>query len=161
LTYRKDFRTLSQFKRDIKNGSIQQKKILQSFLKTISPNKTLKVWNRGCDNSGKYIPLSEVSTYPDYEIENLGLVEIQYSSTFCRNFFHIKTKKILLVIALNSIILMVNGWNDESKYILIDKKMAKVIKARCRLVSWRGGGFKKAFKIPVAWFKWQELEQCG
>lgn len=159
--YRKDFRTLSQFKKDIKNGAIQQNKILVSFIKTISPNKTLKVWNRGCDNTGKYIPLSQVTTYPDYEIEDLGLFEIQYSSTFCDKFFHIKTKKILLVLALNSKILMVNGWNNQSKYILIDKKIAKVIQARCRLVSWRGGGLKKAFKVPVHWFTWQELEKCG
>ena len=158
--YRKDFRSLKQFKEDIKNGTIHQARILNAFLERVYTNKQYpKIWNRGTDNSGKYVKLQDVTSYPDYEIEGFGLLEIQYSSTFCNKFFHIKIKKILLSLSLNSKILMVNGWNSHPVFILIDKKIAKVIQARCRLVKWRGGGLKKAYRIPTKWFNWQELEK--
>lgn len=156
---RQDGRSLKQFKLDIKESTIDQDKILHAWLRTTGQTE-LQVWDNGSDNSGKYIKNDkEVSLDPDYEVELHGPIEIQFAKPMCPEVFHLKEKKLLHCIQAKAKILMVNGWKEKvPRFILITVSQAKVIAARCEIVNWVGGGFKKAYRVPITLFNnWKDL----
>jgi len=157
---RKDGRSIEEFKRDIKESTKDQELILRAWLKTTGQTE-LRVWDKGSDNSGEYIENDrDVTLDPDYEIERIGLVEIQYAKPMCPEVFHLKEKKLQQCIQRKAKILMVNGWREEiPQFILITVAQAKVIVARCEVTNWAGGGFKKAYRVPVNMFIWENLQK--
>jgi len=158
---RKDYRSLKQFKLDIKNSTINQELILYAWLKTTGKTE-LKVWDNWSDNSGNYIQKdNEATTDADYLIEHIGLVELQFAKPMCPDFFHIKENKLKKCIKTNAKILMVNGWREDiPQFILITVSQAKIIAARCEIVNWAGGGFKKAYRVPITLFNnWKDLQK--
>lgn len=154
---RLDSRNLNKFKKDIKEGSRFQHEILLKWLKSTN-QEHLRWWDTGSDNKGKYLANKDVSPYPDYRIETIGLVEIQYAKPLCDHFFHIKHKKMLTCDELNANILMVNGYLTQNPlWTLIMPKQIRVLLGRCSLVNWHGAGLKESFRIPLRWLNWKTL----
>lgn len=157
---RMDGRSPEQFKQDIQESTRDQETILQLWLK-ITGQSELKIWDNGSNNTGEYIENDkEVTTDPDYYIQGIGLIEVQYAKPFCKDYFHIKTKKIDTCIKKQSKILMINGFKEKHpEFILITVPQTKVIRARCDIVNWwHGGGGKYAFQVPISWFRWEKLK---
>lgn len=157
---RLDRRSEEEFKKDIMQSTQDQIKILNCWLKTIG-KEHLKYWDSGSDNSGKFIKKDrDVSTDPDYEIEKLGFVEIQYANPMCPKHFHLKEGKLRTCIRKKAKILMVNGWKEKvPQFTLIEPKQCKVIAARCELVKWFSAGNKPAYKVPIELLRWENLEK--
>jgi len=157
---RQDKRSLQQFKKDIKEGTENQRLILDAWLKTTNQSD-LKWWDNGVDNDGAYIKNDrDVTLEADYCIERIGLVEVQYAKPLCPKFFHIKENKLKKCIQGQVKILMVNGWREEvPQFIMINVPQAKVIAARCEVVKWASSGFKAAYRVPIDLFQWGDLKK--
>jgi len=155
-----DRRTEEEFRKDIKRSTRDQVTILKCWLKTIGKTD-LKYWDKGSDNSGRFIRNNKnVTTDPDYEIEKLGLVEIQYANPMCPTHFHLKEGKLHTCIRKKAQILMVNGWKENvPKFTLIGVRQCKVIAARCELVKWFTAGNKPAYKVPINLLQWSDLQK--
>lgn len=157
---RMDGRSPEEFKKDIKESTKDQEVILQLWLNKTGQSE-LRVWDNGSNNTGKYIKNDkEVTTDPDYYIQGLGLIEVQYAKPFCKDYFHIKTNKAKTCIQKQAKILMINGFREQQpEYILITASQIKVICARCSIVNWwHGGGGKYAYQVPISWFTWEKLK---
>jgi len=156
-----DRRTKEEFKKDIRKGAKEQSIIINSWLLSVDKdgNRELLVKDNGIDNSGNFINSPHrVTCDPDYYVEGYGLIEVQYSNTWCKKYFHIKRNKILACIRQDAIILMVNGWGDDHpKCTLITPGQCRVIAARLDLVNWFGGGNKESYRVPLKYFDWKEL----
>jgi len=159
MDQRFDRRSKEQFKKDIKDSTREQSVILRSWLFSI--NSAALVFDYGSDNSGEYISdAHQVNSDPDYCIEGHGLVEVQYSNTWCKKYFHIKRGKILTCVSQDAKILMVNGWQqDNPVWTVITPGQCRVIAARFNIVSWYGGGSKDSHKVPIDWFQWKKFKK--
>lgn len=155
-----DRRTEEEFKKDIKRSTQDQVDILKCWLKTIG-KEDLKYWDSGSDNSGKFIKKDkDVTTDPDYEVEKLGFVEVQYANPMCPKHFHLKENKLKTCIKKKASILMINGWKEDiPKFTLINHKQCKIIAARCEVVGWYSAGNKPAYRVPIDFLQWEDLKK--
>ena len=170
--YRFDYRTESQFKKDIKTSHDKEAKIAVRLC--ISCHAKTKIWPTlkpaGIDASGEFIENArEVTAEPDFRIGD-RLVEITRSDVFCNRTFHQKSYKIVRALKNGSDLVFVNGYDvvKQPNYIWLTSKELEPFVARSlskygEVVHPGGGGKrwtnKPAYRFDVFWFQdlWKPL----
>lgn len=98
----KDTRTEKQFAKDIKESTLTEQKLMETYVKWLNKNKRGKYpytfINHGVDNSGKYIRnRSKVNTNADFILRHKSKkdrkIEIKFSRKKLES-FHIKVKQL-------------------------------------------------------------------
>lgn len=159
--YRLDYRTREEFKKDVKEGTRLENELMEAWLKRVEqvvgkrPACT-RTSRKGAD--GEYLDIEDVTLDADFEVENVGFVEVKFSKPLLTSCFHLKAAQVNSYIKQNASILMVNGTDTDSpEFALITVSMLKQIRRDCRVVNWRGFGNKKAYKIPIRKLVWGPL----
>lgn len=161
MSYRKDVRSDEQFKRDIKEGSIAEKQILERWLNVVeeATGKRPTFTDNGCDNSGEYLEERDVTLDPDYDVDGYGLVEVKFSNPKLHNVFHLKVDQVDRILKDKASILFANGWAAKgmAMFSLITPDELGAAIMRSPQVSWRGFGGKLAYRLNVNQFHWHRL----
>jgi hypothetical protein len=156
LNYRKDNRTVKQFKKDIKDATNIEREIVCLYVRysLITKGIAPQIIDNGCDNSGKLIK-KKVKATADYLFNNVP-VEIKYSNEK-RKSYHFKTYQIKSYIQQKAYILLVNGYetNNPLFTILTPKDLKHIIKlSPIKVKAW---GNKKAYEVKLKKYKWESL----
>ena len=160
-SYRLDVRSKEQFHKDILEASNHERDLVSLWTKVLSKErkKVIGYRNNGCGNDGRPLEISDVSTDADFIVDDVGLVEVKFSKTVCKEFFHLKVNQVNSYLKQNATLLMVNGsMTDEPVYIIIDGAALERLKSSCKVVPFAGFGFKAAYKIPVNNYIWKKLK---
>lgn len=161
MNYRKDVRSDDQFKRDIKAGSIAERRIIERWLNVVEKEtgRRPSFNDNGCDNSGSYLEEDQVTQAADYVVEGYGLVEVKFSNPKLHHSFHLKVDQVERILKDKSKILFVNGWSTKrnAEFVLITPDELLAATRSAPQVVWRGFGGKLSFKISVNKFHWQSL----
>lgn len=111
LDRRRDVRSEEEFKKQIKEASLRERKLLDHWIAEF-PEKTIVVENYGVDNSGEFVEFS--NNLPDYRLIIDGvsdLYEIKQNPYSHRNSF--KTYDLQCYIKMNAKILLFYGISKE------------------------------------------------
>jgi len=161
VSYRKDFRNDEEFKRDIKAGSVAERKILKRWLNLVEreTGRRPSFKDNGCDNSGEYLEEPDVTQDADYEVEGYGLIEVKFSNPLLHNVFHLKVDQVCRILADKTNILFANGWSVKGKtmYAFITPEDLEAAVMKAEQVSWHGFGNKMAYRLRVNQFRWHRL----
>ncbi len=153
--YRKDTRTLNQFKKDIKECTDIENELISLWINYIDPGK--KILPTGCDGTGKYLRDEEVSQVADFYIQGYGYIEVKFSKRPLKDYFHIKVNNINSYIEQRCTVLMFDGI-ESPRYTLISTDMLTNIVNRCETIKWKGFGGKLSYRIPLNKFIWREIK---
>jgi len=131
------------------------------WTKILSKERKKKIGykNNGCGNDGRPLEISDVSTDADFVVDEVGFVEVKFSKSVCKEFFHLKVNQVNSYLKQNATLLMVNGsMTDTPTYTVIDSFGLDRLKSICKVVPFAGFGFKEAYKIPVSNYIWKKLK---
>lgn len=159
--YRLDHRSEAEFKKDIKDRTLQERVLFLLWLDLIEKKtgKRPDYEDTGCGKTGEYLEDSEVSMDPDFTVEGYGRVEVKFSKPMLDRVFHLKANQVKSYRASGATILMVNGADsDVPQFTLLHTDALASIMEDCRVVPWRGFGGKPSYRIPVTKFIWRPLK---
>lgn len=161
MSYRKDFRSDEEFRRDIKAGALAEKQILERWLNVVEKETGTRpaFTDNGCDNSGEYLEERDVTLDADYSVEGYGLIEVKFANPKLHTTFHLKVDQVDRILQDESKILFANGWatKNETMFALITPDELGAAILRSRQVPWHGFGGKMAYRLKVNHFHWQRL----
>jgi hypothetical protein len=158
--YRLDNRSQRKFNKDILEATNHEKQLVSIWVKILSKERGKKINFRdnGCGNDGKPLGINEVSTDADFIVDEVGLVEVKFSKSLCKDFFHLKVNQVTSYLKQNATVLMVNGSNTENPtFIIINSDGLSRIKNSCKVVNFAGFGFKSSYKIPINDYIWKKF----
>jgi hypothetical protein len=159
--YRFDDRTEKEFRKDIKDRTLQERSLFLLWLDLIE-SKTGKrptYQDTGCGKTGEFLEDKDVSTAPDFEVDGYGKLEVKFSKPMLDRVFHLKAGQVKSYKESGATILMVNGADSETpKFTLLTTEALASVVEDCRVVSWAGFGGKMSYRIPVDKFIWRDLK---
>jgi hypothetical protein len=162
MKYRRDNRTVSQFKSDLLAGHSKEAYIalgyaVYSFEIT---GEWPEILPNGSDMTGKLIYNNDKVTHaPDFII-NANLIEIAHSNPVCKYNFHEKVSKINKCVELRAFYLFGNGVDTDNQtfFVITPDRMKQLVElstAKYGIVSMpaRGGGIcnKNAYRFSLKW----------
>jgi len=156
--YRKDKRSLKEFKADIKSAKHIELDCLMRWLKI--QDKPLSYQANAPGEDGEYLEDKEVTTDADYSVESYGLMEVKFSKPMINKHFHLKVAQVQSYLKQGATILMVNGYETERpEWTLIYPDKLEILTKHpdCPIIPYFGFGGKPSYKIPVGLFYWREL----
>jgi hypothetical protein len=159
-SYRLDDRSEEEFKKEIRERTLQERSLFIRWLDLIElkTGKRPAYEDTGCGKSGEYLEDDEVSMAPDFRVEGYGQVEVKFSKPLLTRFFHLKADQVRSYRQIGASILMINGADtDDPHFTLLDAEVLKFISLQCEVTKWRGFGGKPAYRIPVDMFLWRPL----
>jgi hypothetical protein len=159
--YRLDGRSEEEFRRQIKDRTMQERSLFLLWLDLLEKSTgTRPVYKDiGCGKTGDYLPDEDVTMEPDFEVEGYGKVEVKFSKPMLDRMFHLKVGQVKSYHKSNASILMVNGADfDTPKFTMLKTDALKQIIDFCEVTRWRGFGGKAAYRIPVDMFIWRDLK---
>lgn len=162
VQYRKDKRSLKEFKADIKSAKQIEFDILVRWLDYIHKTKgiVLSYAANAPGDDGEYLEDSEVTTDADYTVESYGLIEVKFSKPKMKKHFHLKVDQVASYIKQKATLLLIDGYETECpEWTLIYPDKLELITKHpsCKIVPWVGFGMKEAYRIPLDMFYWREL----
>lgn len=154
--YRRDTRNEKQFTKDIQESTEIERKILEKFIKILEQKSSggkFVIISSGCDNSGRWLPVNQISTRADYRI-NGKLLEIKFSRPFSK-VFHWKVSQIESYIRQNASLLFVNGYDlVKPKYIYLHViELIALTRKYPKVLYWE----KETYEIPANDFDWKDF----
>lgn len=155
MSYRRDNRSLKQFKKDIEHGTKTEAEIIQMYAEYFEEKYALfvDVKDNGCDNSGKYLKASEINTGADYLL-NGRLVEVKFNNEKL-DYFHFKKQQLESYLEQGAVVLWVNGWETKRpRFTVLRRKHLLQIQRRGKLVSFEGWGGKKCYRLYAEDYNW-------
>lgn len=159
--YRFDQRSEEEFLKDIKNRTLEERKLFFLWLDLVQKETgTRPIFkDTGCGKDGDYLEDDQVSTDPDFEVEGYGKLEVKFSKPICETFFHLKEGQVKSYYKSGAIILMINGARSEiPTFTMLKSETLKDIIDTCKLVPFAGFGYKMSYKIPISKFVWRPLK---
>lgn len=120
IEYRKDKRSLEQFKKDIIHSTIRERAILNRVLKPIYDQTgiPLIIEDNGVDNTGEFT--EEATTDADFKVGRL--IDVKYEDPNMQR-FHLKVNQVQSYLKQNAVILFVMGFDTKTpKYTWIEPK---------------------------------------
>lgn len=153
--YRRDHRSQAEFAEDIALGTAAEAKIIRRYARYVDDvfGIPVKVKSSGCDNSGKYLEDDDVTTAADYRL-NGRLVEVKFNNEML-DAFHFKKNQLNSYLKQGAVILWVNGWKtDNPEFTILKRRHLQRIKNTAELVSFRGWGGKKCYRLHKSDFNW-------
>jgi len=161
MNYRFDSRSEEEFKKDIKDRTMEERSLFLLWLDLIERETGVrpKYTDTGCGKKGDLLEDKQVSTEPDFNVEGYGKVEVKFAKPNLLKVFHLKENQVRSYHKNNAIILMVNGADDPIPTFTILKPDAlKRIMESCKVVPWKGFGWKPAYRINIKDFIWRPLK---
>lgn len=160
--YRKDNRTLSQFKKDIKESSLTERKLMNLYLdflnSKVTDNNYYYYLDNGIDNSGEFISNDKkVTSDPDFLLCRQGNPNHKIEIKFCKpdtDRFHLKLGHIKRCIKEDVCIINWMGIETENRRfcILTPKELKYWLKNGYHTSMWS----KPCIRImnsKVTWYK--------
>jgi hypothetical protein len=154
MNYRFDKRSKEEFIQDIKQTINIEDEIFHKWINIIGQPKYKK---NGCGKNGEFLPDKKVSTAADYEVENYGRIEVKFSRKNLKTHFHLKVGQVKSYLKQNASILMINDYNGDPTYVLINPTILEKISNTCKIVPFQGFGSKASYKIPISTLIWRPL----
>lgn len=152
--YRFDRRSKEEFKRDIKEGNMLEKQLLERWLRRVGNPKYRET---GCGNDGEFLEASQVSLAADFWVEGYGSVEVKFAKPLAST-FHLKVDQIASYLRNNASVLMVIGVNTITpKYYLMSQDDLLYITENAPCVTCEQFGGKQAYRVPAEWLSWKML----
>lgn len=161
MNYRFDNRSESEFKRDIKDRTLQERELFFRWLEIQEKNTGTKpvFIDTGCGSHGEFLEDDKVSYDADFDVEGIGPLEVKFAKPLLVEVFHLKVGQVASYIKQGATLLMVNGINEPvAMYTMISVESLQEIVDECEIVKWRGFGFKPSYRIPVDKFVWRAFE---
>lgn len=159
--YRYDFRSKTQFAKDVKEGTLKENRLLKKWLDHIeiaTGERPRAKRTRKKGSGGEYLDDKDVVIDADFEVEGYGLVEVKFAKSLITTNFHLKVDQVQKYIALGASVLMVNGADtSEPEFAFIRVRRLKELANEARIVHWRGFGGKKAYRIPIKKVRWMKM----
>lgn len=159
--YRFDYRSKAQFTKDVKEGTLKENKLLKRWLdhiEIVTGERPKARRTRKKGSSGEYLDDKDVVIDADFSVEGYGLVEVKFAKPLIITNFHLKVDQVNKYIAQGASVLMVNGADTaEPEFAFIRVRRLKELASESKIVSWRGFGNKKAYRIPVTKVRWTKL----
>lgn len=159
--YRFDSRSEEEFEKDIKSRTMQERKLFLAWLDLVEKEtgKRPKFTDTGCGKDGDLLQDDQVSTDPDFEVEGYGKVEVKFSYPNIKKCFHLKANQVASYARSGAIILMVNGAEDPiPTYTILKREALNKIMETCKVVPFKGFGWKPSYKINIKDFIWRPLK---
>lgn len=160
MNYRYDTRSEEQFARDIKDRTLEERRLfmLWAVQQELKTGKVVKYKDNGCGKDGRLLADSEVTTAADFSVEGIGLVEVKFAKPLLTRQFHLKVNQVKAYNKQNVTILMVNGSGEMvPEYTMIKPEALSRIMETSKVVPWQGFGGKPSYKINVNEFIWKPL----
>lgn len=156
MSYRRDNRSLKQFRKDIKNGTETEKEILERWL--TAQDVTHDAYSdTGCCNKGEYLQDHQVNMDADFHVEGIGRLEIKFSRPMVDR-LHLKCSQVKSYLKQDAAILLVNGWETDSPvYTIIRPQVLQAKSEKWESGPFKGFGYKRAYRLYVSEFIWREF----
>lgn len=155
MSYRRDNRSVKQFKKDIAEGTATEAEIIRMYIEYFEEKYGLyvDVQNNGCDNSGKYLREDQINAGADFKL-NGRLVEVKFNNEKL-DYFHFKQSQLESYLKQGAVVLWVNGWDTKRpRFTVLRKKHLLDIKRRGKLVTFDGWGGKKCYRLYTEDYNW-------
>lgn len=159
--YRYDERTPEEFRREIKDRTLQERSLFLLWLDMLEKKTGTRpsFSDTGCGRTGELLEDNEVSMAPDFEVEGYGALEVKFAKPLLDRTFHLKANQVKAYRDQGASILMVNGADTETPmYTMLDTNALAAIVNDCSIVRWHGFGHKPAYRIPISKFLWRPLK---
>lgn len=159
--YRFDERSESEFKRDIKSHTMEERALFLLWLDLIEKETGTRpeFKDTGCGKDGNFLEDKAVSTDPDFEVDGFGEVEVKFAKPMLKKYFHLKRNQVKQYHKRGASILMVNGSEEDvPMFTMLKSEALEVIMKECDIINWKGFGWKPAYRIPVSRFLWRPLK---
>lgn len=161
MNYRLDGRSQSEFEKDIKARTMEERSLFLLWLDLVEreTGKRPTYKDTGCGKTGEFLTENEVSTDPDFEVEGYGKLEVKFSKPKLARVFHLKVSQVKQYLKQDATILMVNGTEKSvPEFTMLKPDALKRISEECEVVNWCGFGYKPAYRISVKQFLWRPLK---
>ena len=113
----------------------------------------------GCGKSGDFLEDKKVSTDPDFSVEGYGLIEVKFAKPLLTRNFHLKENQVKAYHKKGASVLMVNGSDEEvPTFTILKPETLQSIMDDCKVIPWKGFGWKAAYRIPVKRFLWRNIK---
>jgi hypothetical protein len=159
--YRFDERSKKEFERDIKDRTMEERALFLLWIDLVEKDtgQRPKFKDLGCGKSGDFLEDKEVSTDPDFSVDGYGEVEVKFSKPLLTRAFHLKKNQVKQYHKRGASILMVNGADEDvPQFTMLKPDALESIMKECKVINWRGFGWKPAYSIPVKRFIWRNLK---
>lgn len=154
--YRRDVRDERQFSRDIREGHRIERIIVERFAEIVERNTGFKptVKDNGCDNTGRWMPASKISTSADFTFNGHPL-EVKFCNPWSP-VFHFKVKQIASYVRQNAYLLYVHGYDTaDPKYLIFTPYgLREIFNKRQTVVYWE----KECYQFEVSEFSWLDFK---
>lgn len=148
-------RTYDEFKRDIKQSTIDERIIIEKYrdyCKTVH-NIDIIIEDNGVDNTGEFLDVSQVRSDADFKV-NGKLVEVKTIKDKLK-VFRLKVASIKSYIKQNATMLLVSGWKtEEPEFTMITPKLMKHLLKTKKIEVARDWENKKIVKLTYDDFNW-------
>jgi hypothetical protein len=153
-----DNRSKEQFAEDIQKSSRVEREIIDRFVEQYKRENDviLLVQDSGCDNSGKFLTGSKVTTKADFIISGIP-VEVKFNNQKLKK-FHLKTYHLESYIQQGAWILWVNGYETKTPEFTFFKPEDLVWVRDCCPVVHFFPWSKECYQIESKEFKWMLLK---
>lgn len=157
--YRKDWRSDERYARDIKEGHVIERQIIERYADYLFRKYGMEceIEDHGIDNSGEIIDEDKVDSRADYKL-NGRLIEIKFIKEYAEE-FRLKKDNVLSCIEQDASILLVNGWlTDNPTFTVIKKsKLMEIVRTKNSkpFESW---GYKRCYFLKKYHFQWFSFE---
>lgn len=161
-TYRFDQRTEEEFKKDIKDRTLEERRLFFVWLDLLEAEQGERpdYDDTGCGKDGEFLEDANVTTNADYYVEGYGPIEVKFAIPMLTKNFHLKERQVKSYIEQSATVLMVNGaGEDVPSFTMIspDALQALVQDDDIEVVKWVGFGFKQSYRIPISRFVWRPM----
>lgn len=161
MNYRYDQRSKKEFERDIKEHTSTERALFMRWLDYLqkSTGERPAFKDCGCGSDGEYLEDQDVNTNPDFAVDGYGFVEVKFSKPMLKTVFHLKKNQVDKYIKKNATVLMFNGTNDDDgpQFTMLKTEALQDVVDGCKVVNWKGFGYKPAYRVPVSKFIWRKL----
>jgi hypothetical protein len=161
MNYRFDSRSREEFERDIKERTLEERRLFLLWLDLLERENGTKpsYTDTGCGKDGDFLEDTNVTTEPDFNVEGYGKIEVKFAKPLIDKFFHLKVSHVKACKECGASILMINGAREEQPvYTMIRPEFLEKIMDTCPIVPFQGMGHKPCYKIHVNNFVWRPLQ---
>jgi hypothetical protein len=161
MNNRFDLRTESEFKKDIAEKTLVERKLFLQWIDLLEREQGSrpKFSDTGCGNHGEFIESAQVSTAADFNVEGFGPIEVKFAKPMLDKNFHLKVGQTKSYIAQGASVLMVIGVDEEvPRFTLLRPEALQEIVDTCPVTRWIGFGWKAAFVVLIEKFIWRDLK---
>lgn len=157
MKYRKDRRSVAQFRKDIQESSQIEQELMEVYVSDLSKRRGVKYTfkDNGCDNTGKLLEDRNVTTDPDFLlITPSGIkhkIEIKFSRPDKED-FHLKDDQLKAMYRHDCCLIMFMGIDTPNRRYCVIKpdKFMEILEKAPKKVIWS----KDARRLLVKDFEW-------